>query len=386
MALFDRGLKGYRMAEGSLGLLKELLQGLGFSPKTFSEVILVLRTEEGTHVQPLGVKLRGSSLWARVFRSTRLHELIRPGLRGSLNITCDPRAFFEPVMYGRLLSLDVKDSSLGPYLASCDAAVFVKVVEVIEERHFSSVLFKPLGLLIEREHPLALNRAFPALVEALVHLTRIRYYARYGDAERLEALANKVRVCVEAIRHSTEEDVYLDMASEVLAEAEGWAHLAREVASLPEKGVYTLIIRLEDDLEIHVGSLGMVSLRAGYHLYTGSALGRGALGLRGRVMRHISRLKRLFWHIDYLLNEPGARVEALIVAESMRKRECEVNKALMSELGAVPSAPGFGSSDCRSGCPAHLLYAGLSSPVEAVEHVYRHLGLRPILLEVGKRR
>ena len=374
------------MAGGSLGLLKKMLHDLGFSPKTFSEVILVLRAEGGTHVQPLGVKLKGSSLWARVFRSTRLHELIRPGLRGSLNITHDPRAFFEPVMYGRLLSLDIEEGSLGPYLASCDAAVFVEVVEVIRERHFSSVFFKPLGLLIGREHPAALNRAFPALVEALVHLTRMRYYARCGDAERLEALADKVRVCVEAIRHSTEEDAYLDMASEVLAEAEGWALLSREMASLPEKGVYTLIIRLEDDLEIRVGSLGLVALRAGYHLYTGSALGRGALGLRGRVIRHLSRPKKLFWHIDYLLSEPGVRVEALIVAESRRRRECEVNKALMSELGAAPSAPGFGSSDCRSGCPAHLLYAGPSSPVMAVEQVYRHLGLGPILLEVGGRR
>ena len=365
-------------------MLRGLLSHLGFSPRTFSEVILVLETGRGAHVQPLGVKLKGSSLWARVFKSTRLHEHLRPSLRGSLNITYDPRAFFEPVIHGRLLSLEIRESPLGPYLSSCDAVVFVEIAEVKEERAFSSVFFKPLGLIIEREHPLAPNRAFPALVEALVHLTRIRHHARACDVQPVEDLAKKVRACVETVRHATEESAYLDMASEILSEAERWVYLVRSIASLPEKGVYTLVVRLGKDMEIRVGALGKAKLMAGYHLYTGSALGKGPLGLKRRLIRHLSRIKKVFWHIDYLLREQEAYVETLIVAESQFKKECEVNKALMEELGAVPSALGFGSSDCRSGCPAHLLYAGLSRPVEAIERVYQRLGLKPILIEVGR--
>ena len=374
------------MTESSSGLLENMLPRLGFSPRTFSEVVLVLRASGEAHVQPLGVKLKGGVLWARVFESTRLHKLVRPGLRGSLNITHDPRAFFEPVMYGRLYSLELCDSVLGPYLASCDAAVFVEVARVVRERYFSSVFFRPLGIFIGREHPTAFNRAFPALIEALVHLTRIRHYARSGDVGRVEALAERVRSCVETLRHATEDRLYLDMASEVMAEAERWAYLAREIASLPEKGVYTLVIRLGGRMRLRVGSLGAIELEEGYHLYTGSAIGRGALGLRKRIMRHLSRPKKAFWHIDYLLNERGASVAAVVAAGSERRMECEVNRALMEELGAAPSSPGFGSSDCRSGCPAHLLYAGPSSPVDAVERVYRRLGLKPVLVEVGERR
>lgn len=370
------------MAETSLDVLEGLLPRLGFSPKTFSEVILVLKTDEGAHVQPLGVKLKGSSLWARVFKSTRLHERLRSGLKGSLNIIYDPRAFFEPIMYGHLLSLEIRNSHLGPYIASCDMAIFVRITEIFKKKDFSSVIFKPTGLLVRREHPLAHNRAFSAIVEALVHLTRIRYYVRLGDVQLVEALVDKVRTCVEAVRHATEEATYLSMASEILSEAGRWASLIRDVASLPEKGVYTLILRLREGLKIEVGSLGLVELEAGYYLYTGSALGRGASGLRKRILRHLIRPKNVFWHIDYLLNRPEARVEAIVLAGSEFERECDVNKALIEELGASSPAPGFGSSDCRSGCPAHLLYAGLSSPVEGVKHVYRRLGLEPICLEV----
>jgi len=361
-----------------------LLSYLGFSPKTFSEVILVLRTEKGTYVQPLGVKIRGLSLWARVFKSTELHKHLRKGLKGSLNITHDPRAFFEPVMYGRLLSLEIRNSHLGPYLASSEAIVFIEIANITRERAFSSVFFRPCGIVIEREHPLVFNRAFSALIEALVHLTRIWYYARSCDIQLVEALAEKVRMCVETVRHATEESAYLDMASEILYEARKWASLTRELTSLPERGVYTLVVRLEEDVETEIGSLGMVKLAAGYHLYTGSALGRGALGLRRRIARHLSRIKKPFWHIDYLLKEPKARVEAIIVAGSEIKKECEVNKALMNELRAIPSAPGLGSSDCRSKCPAHLLYVGPSSPIKAIERVYQGLGLKPIVVEVGK--
>ena len=99
------------------------LAELGFSELTFSEVVLALEVGGKVHVQPLGVKLSGDLLWARAFRSTRLYGVLRAGLRGSLNITYDPRAFLEPVLYGRLISLAVSRGPGGPYLPSSSASV-----------------------------------------------------------------------------------------------------------------------------------------------------------------------------------------------------------------------------------------------------------------------
>jgi len=149
---------------------------------------------------------------------------------------------------------------------------------------------------------------------------------------------------------------------------------------LPERGVYTLVIRLEKGLAFDAGSLGRVALRPGFYLYTGSGLGPGPLSLRGRVRRHLGARKKPFWHIDYLLEQPGARVVAVVASPSLIKEECRVNQALIEGLEAEAPVRGFGSSDCRSGCPAHLLYVGQEDPSEAVLATYRRLGLRPVLL------
>jgi Uri superfamily endonuclease len=63
------------------------------------------------------------------------------------------------------------------------------------------------------------------------------------------------------------------------------------------KGVYQLLIRLDTDETIPVGKLGTFAFPAGFYVYTGSAMG----GLDARIARHLSRIKRFHWHIDYLL-------------------------------------------------------------------------------------
>ena len=155
-------------------------------------------------------------------------------------------------------------------------------------------------------------------------------------------------------------------------------------SKLPEKGVYTLVIRVDRELAFRAGSLGQVVLRPGFYLYTGSGLGPGSLSLRGRVKRHLGARRRRFWHVDYLLDQPSARVVAVVASPSLIKEECRVNQALIEGLTAEVPVRGFGSSDCRSGCPAHLLYTGQEDPSERVLTIYEHLGLRPVLLRPGR--
>ncbi|OYT50609.1 hypothetical protein B6U66_05285 [Candidatus Bathyarchaeota archaeon ex4484_135] len=151
---------------------------------------------------------------------------------------------------------------------------------------------------------------------------------------------------------------------------------------LPDRGVYTLVIYIENPLEVKVGSLDTLDFRAGFYLYTGS--GMGSSGLKGRIKRHLGGRKHVFWHIDYLLEKPGVSIKSVVASGSRVRMECEVNKALMASLRAYAPFRGFGSSDCRSGCPAHLLFAGEEDPTDRVVAVYLSLGLKPVLLEVER--
>ncbi len=112
------------------------------------------------------------------------------------------------------------------------------------------------------------------------------------------------------------------------------------------KGSYVLLIRLGTAKRIRIGRLGIMAFRPGFYAYVGSAMG----GLEARVARHLGSRKRLFWHIDYMLQH--AEILEVFRIESGKRLECAISKALTERLGSVP---GFGCSDC--GCGSHLFYS-----------------------------
>jgi Uri superfamily endonuclease len=119
-----------------------------------------------------------------------------------------------------------------------------------------------------------------------------------------------------------------------------------------DSGAYCLLIRLDRAAEATIGRLGRFRFPAGYYVYCGSA----ARGLGARTARHQRGAKTIHWHIDYLLALPEARLVACVPYPSERRRECEFNGSVQRQRGARVPVPGFGSSDCRAGCPAHLTH------------------------------
>ena len=91
---------------------------------------------------------------------------------------------------------------------------------------------------------------------------------------------------------------------------------------------------------------------SGVYVYVGSA----RRGLAARVARHrrLAELKegRIHWHIDYLLVR--REVKLLSIESFPRKDECDLSGRLARRMGTTVPILGFGSSDCRAGCAAHL--------------------------------
>ncbi|OGA25238.1 MAG: hypothetical protein A3I01_12940 [Betaproteobacteria bacterium RIFCSPLOWO2_02_FULL_65_24] len=116
---------------------------------------------------------------------------------------------------------------------------------------------------------------------------------------------------------------------------------------------YQLVISLRRGVRVEVGKLGVLKLPKGRYIYTGSA----KRNLRSRIARHLAREKRLHWHIDYLLARPEARV---IEVRTFRAAECSINERTAGDVAAA----GFGASDCRRGCGAHLKFLGSASDLQ----------------------
>ena len=111
------------------------------------------------------------------------------------------------------------------------------------------------------------------------------------------------------------------------------------------KGIYVLIIRLNNDAVLRIGALGEVPLMAGVYAYVGSA----QTNLEQRVKRHLRKDKRLFWHIDYLLDSDHAKVIKIFYRQADKRGECMVANEICAKGEPVN---GFGCSDCN--CISHL--------------------------------
>ena len=130
------------------------------------------------------------------------------------------------------------------------------------------------------------------------------------------------------------------------------------------KGSYVLVVELDAEKRIRVGSLGVIQFPRACYAYLGSALG----GLKSRVKRHLSKDKKQKWHIDYLLTE--AKILQIILCETERRLECLLSGSLVNELSFIPS---FGSSDCR--CRSHLYFAS--------DRAYLESGIRSAITEIA---
>jgi sugar fermentation stimulation protein A len=125
--------------------------------------------------------------------------------------------------------------------------------------------------------------------------------------------------------------------------------------SEPDAGLYLLVLRVVVPLTVNVGALGRIDFAPGYYIYCGSA----RRNLSKRLARHMTRNKRLHWHIDYLTSRKEVSVESARVFALDEVTECALNSRVRTLFNTEP-VRGFGCSDCT--CVTHLTYLGTGSP------------------------
>ena len=108
---------------------------------------------------------------------------------------------------------------------------------------------------------------------------------------------------------------------------------------------YQLFINLSQSTEIQIGKLGLFAFLKGTYVYTGSA----KRNIDRRITRHLSKNKKLHWHIDYLLDNEKTNIINVIKSEIS---ECNLNTSIKGKI----NVQGFGSSDCMNNCKSHLKF------------------------------
>lgn len=148
------------------------------------------------------------------------------------------------------------------------------------------------------------------------------------------------------------------------------------------RGTYTIVLACERPMRVRFGKLGRAHVNVGYYLYTGSALGQGAVSLEGRLARHNRTVKKMRWHVDYLRSRRGCRFKGAVYLISNRRLECRVNRAIADSLNTQLSLPRLGASDCK--CDAHLVSVAEDLSIvrllNRLEQIYSRFGLPHLYL------
>jgi Uri superfamily endonuclease len=135
-----------------------------------------------------------------------------------------------------------------------------------------------------------------------------------------------------------------------------------------EKGVYLLVLKLKKNLRLSAGKLPETSFKPGTYIY----VGRSRLSLQGRFRRHLRKEKKLFWHIDYLLQK--AAVEEVWIKRDFFN-ECQTAAEVKNFWrNSLFPQRNFGSSDCR--CTSHLVYLARNS--ENLESLRKKLSFEKV--------
>ena len=137
-----------------------------------------------------------------------------------------------------------------------------------------------------------------------------------------------------------------------------------------DSGVYIMVMHLDHELDLEIGSKGMMHFNAGYYMYVGSA----KANLTKRIERHKRKRKKMHWHLDYfrghcemiaavpirtsgwplkswsLTHEPYPSMSSCPDPDVDVSVEC----ALADAVRAIAEwdVPKFGCSDCD--CTSHL--------------------------------
>ena len=116
-------------------------------------------------------------------------------------------------------------------------------------------------------------------------------------------------------------------------------------------GVYQIRLTVDKKCRIPIGKLDEFTFPEGQYVYTG----RAGKNLTQRISRHKRSDKKCFWHIDYLLSNKCVRILDINVVSLNSDDECIENKKLLKGRASI-AVKGFGATDCKHNCGAHLLF------------------------------
>ena len=208
-----------------------VLLELGFSENTFSEVIAVTRLRNRWNCSPLGVKLnlKNKTLYFYVYEGSKILSSLKKQNVFTLNIVNEYSVFINCI-FKRDIGKEICEitNTLG-YIGVADAYIVCEnslPKQVSEGKYLVNAFVKEVVIL--RSKPRVFNRVLPAIVEALIHYTKIEPYSKVFGFESVLELLEKIRYCKETVYHASTNPELRSTVDFIYREATKLANKLRE--------------------------------------------------------------------------------------------------------------------------------------------------------------
>lgn len=185
------------------GDISQMLGELGFTVGSICEAIVTTVNRDGIpSAAPMGVRRSGPDLLeVEPFKTSATYWNLLSNQRACVNVTDDPALFlvtaFKEEAFDGFPDARV-DGNLR--LNDSDAYVFVDVVENLDLSKIRSRFnCRATDVEISRASPRVFSRGRAEAIEAVVHATRIKVFAREGDAAAVERLIKRFNECKDVV-------------------------------------------------------------------------------------------------------------------------------------------------------------------------------------------
>ncbi|WP_309493100.1 DUF447 domain-containing protein [Candidatus Hecatella orcuttiae] len=210
-------------------MMEKRLLRLGFAPGLIVEtVVSTYNPNRQPAAAPMGVTLdEGGKLVIRPFTDTQTFRNLRSRRHCVVNLTADPRIFFHTAFKGEKPSISIPpewfekaEKVNAPRLRDSDAYLEASVVDIQgENRERASVFCRVEKVRTLTSGPKAYCRATFALIESIIHATRVAFLLKTGKktkAGRLLALIAHYRQLVGRTAPKTDKEKLMEELVEVL--------------------------------------------------------------------------------------------------------------------------------------------------------------------------
>jgi hypothetical protein len=208
------------------------LSGLGLVKNGIVETIVSTYDKERSPIAaPMGVFTEDmQNVILKPFKTTQTYENLLKYRSGVANITSDPTLFHRTVFKavnpeGRVPVewFTPAETVDAPRLMNADACIEFKVISVEDSEEKSILLSRVEKILMIHKPTLRVySRAVSAVIESLIHATRIEAFLALGEEKKANELIGLVQHYHRIVEKVAPNSKYSDIMSDIQRRIDGW--------------------------------------------------------------------------------------------------------------------------------------------------------------------